>query len=61
MFSGQRDNLTKLIKKYEEYVRLYKVFNNGSTKGMTTFDVFYWRFTYHIKYQDAQRNPAMRN
>lgn len=50
-----RKNLQKLIKKYTEYLKLYKDLNNGSIKGCTPFNVFYWRFTYYIKYEDPSR------
>lgn len=53
MFDGDSKNYNLLKKKYLEYVDLYKFFNNGSTKGVTTFSEFYWRFNYYLPYQDA--------
>lgn len=52
MLTGNSENYKKLQKKYDEYVELYKFFNNNSTEGITTFAVFYWRFTYYVQYSD---------
>ena len=51
-----RQNYAKVKKNYLEYIEIYKRFNNGSTEGITTFDVFYWRFTYVIAYEDTDLN-----
>jgi hypothetical protein len=55
MVETTRKNFDKLLKKYFEYVTLYKQFNNGSAVGVTPFCRFYWRFTYYVKYEDPQR------
>ncbi len=60
MYDTNRENFDKLLKKYYEYLQLYKVFNNGSIKGATSFEAFYWRFTYSIRYEDPQRVMALR-
>ena len=39
-----------LEKKYKEYLNLYRMVNNGSIKGATTFEEFYWNQTYYSKY-----------
>lgn len=53
-YENQRVLFDKLLKKYREYLNLYKIFNNGSLKGATTFDQFYWRMTYLSRYQDRK-------
>ncbi|MGE0171678.1 MAG: hypothetical protein AB7T49_02785 [Oligoflexales bacterium] len=52
-----REHFDKLIKKYHAYLELYKQLNEGSVKGCTPFEVFYWRFTYLLKYEDTTKNP----
>lgn len=54
-YENQRVVFDVILRKYWEYVALYKMLNNGSTAGVTGFDDFYWRMTYLAKYQD-QRN-----
>lgn len=53
-YENQRVNFDNVVKKYMEYLRLYKLINNGSVEGITTFDLFYWRMTYYSKYQDRK-------
>lgn len=60
-YETNRENFDKIVKKYKDYVALYKYFNNGSVKGITPFEVFYWRFTYLMRYEDPQRVMALRN
>jgi len=52
MFDGDAKNYNILKGKYAEYVELYTFFNNGSSKGVTPFSEFYWRFNYYLPYQD---------
>lgn len=52
-FETSREYLEKIIAKYEGYVSLYKAINHGSLEGVTPFDVFYRRMTYHAKYADV--------
>lgn len=60
IYDTNRENFDKLLKKYKEYLQLYKSFNNGSAQGATPFEAFYWRFTYSIRYEDPQRVMALR-
>jgi hypothetical protein len=39
-----------LEKKNKDYLFLYKMVNNGSLKGATTFEDFYWHYTYYSRY-----------
>lgn len=59
-YETNRENYDRIVKKYKEYVALYKKFNHGSAKGCTPFTVFYWRFTFLMKYEDPQRALALR-
>lgn len=52
-FETSRAYLDKIIAKYEGYVSLYKMVNNGSIEGVTPFNVFYRRLTYDAKYADV--------
>ena len=52
MFDGDKKEYKKIVKKYNDYLALYAVFNKGSTAGATPFEEFYWRFSYIIKYDD---------
>jgi hypothetical protein len=55
MMEVTREHFDKLLKKYYDYVELYRFFNNGSLRGVTPFDEFYWRMTYNVKYQDISK------
>ncbi len=50
----QRTVFNKLLKQYLEYVELYKVFNNGSPKGVTPFADYYWLHMYHYHYNNPK-------
>ncbi len=50
-YEQRRENFNKVLEAYLDYVSLYKLFNKGSTKGVTSFEAFYWRMTF-------RRNPA---
>lgn len=52
-YNNQREIFEKLLKKYFEYVKLYKEFC-GSTKGVTPFEDFYWRYTYYSHYSNPE-------
>lgn len=59
-YDNQRVVFDQLTKKYREYVALYRIFNNGSVDGITSFGDFYWQMSYFSKY-DARRtfsNPG---
>jgi hypothetical protein len=45
----------RILKKYLEYVALYKAIGDGSTEGITPFEEFYWRYTYHSLYSDMSK------
>ncbi len=44
-YEQRRENFNKILESYLDYVALYKLFNKGSTKGVTPFNIFYWRMT----------------
>ena len=52
-YESTRHNFNKLLESYKNYVALYKLFNNGSTRGVTPFGVFYMRFTYYVRYEST--------
>lgn len=53
-YENQRVNFDILVKKYKDYIALYRKLNNGSIEGLTTFDDFYWRMVYWSKYADRR-------
>lgn len=53
-YENQRVIFDTIARRYKEYVKLYRLFNNGSIEGLCTFDKFYWRMTYYSKYQDRR-------
>ena len=53
-YENQRVVFDTIAKRYKDYIALYRLFNNGSVEGLTTFDDFYWRMTYYCKYQDRR-------
>ena len=59
MFDSSRVHLDKIIKKHNEYLRLYRFFNDDSYEGATTFQEFYWRHTYYSKYEDPDKMSSM--
>ena len=61
MYEVNRDNFNKIIKKYEEYVELYTLVNGGSREGLTPFSTFYWRYTFHVRYQDNKLANSVGN
>jgi hypothetical protein len=54
-YENQRVHFDLIVKKYKDYIALYRLFNNGSVQGITTFGDFYWRMTYLSKYQDGKQ------
>jgi hypothetical protein len=52
MFDGEKKEYKKIVKRYNDYISLYAMCNQGSTAGATPFEEFYWRFSYIIKYDD---------
>ncbi len=53
-YENQRVVFVKIEKAYKGYLELYKLINNGSLEGATSFDIFYWRMVYYSKYHDRQ-------
>jgi hypothetical protein len=53
-YENQRVNFDVIVRKYHDYIALYRQFNNGSVQGLTPFDEFYWRMVYLSKYQDRK-------
>ncbi len=53
-YQNQREHFEKILKKYFEYVALYKIVNNGSLKGVADFGEFYMRYTYYTRYITAE-------
>jgi hypothetical protein len=53
-YENQRVIFNGILKKYLDYVNLYRVFNNGSIEGITPFHEFYWRFTYFSRYSNPR-------
>ncbi len=53
-YETSRNNFNKILESYLNYVSLYKLLNNGSIKGVTPFPVFYWRFTYYVRYENGE-------
>ncbi len=53
LYSSSRVQFTKITESYKNYVALYRLFNNGSVEGVTSFSDFYWRMTYYVRYGDG--------
>jgi hypothetical protein len=53
-YENQRVIFDSIVRRYKEYIALYRSLNNGSVEGLTTFDEFYWRMIYFSKYQDRK-------
>ncbi len=51
-YENQRVEFNKILKKYDEYLGLYRFFNNGSDEGATPFDQFYMMHIYVSVYAD---------
>jgi hypothetical protein len=51
-YENQRIHFDATLKRYLEYVELYKLLNNGSREGVTPFADFYWRMNYYTRYED---------
>ena len=59
LYENRRIVFELVLKKYKEYMDLYKAINNGSIAGATPFDQFYWDYTYYSKYS-SQNGPGQR-
>ena len=52
-YENQRVHFDEVLKKYLDYVELYKLLN-GAVEGVTPFSEYYWRLTYLSKYEDPE-------
>jgi hypothetical protein len=53
-YENQRVVFDTIVRRYKEYIDLYRSLNEGSVEGLTPFDEFYWRMVYFSKYQDRK-------
>jgi hypothetical protein len=53
-YENKRVVFAIIEKKYKEYIALYRLVNNGSAEGITSFDDFYWHYTYYSKYSGGR-------
>jgi hypothetical protein len=53
LYETQRVNFSRIVKKYNEYLSLYKFVNRGSTEGASGFAEFYWRTVYFSRYGEG--------
>lgn len=49
-YENRRGQFDKILKKYMDYLAIYKEINHGSLQGASTFEEFYWRETYYSRY-----------
>lgn len=54
IYENRRILFEGILKKYNDYLDLYRSFNNGSIVGATPFDQFYWDYTYYSKFSLPQ-------
>ena len=57
-YENKRVVFAVIEKKYKDYVALYRMVNNGSVAGLTTFDEFYWHYTYYAKYANGRTSDT---
>lgn len=57
-YESKRVIFNEITKKYKEYIELYKYVNNGSVDGLTSFDDFYWNYTYYSRYATNRVNES---
>ena len=53
-YGTSRQHFNKVLEAYLNYVALYKLFNGGKVQGVTPFNVFYWRMTYYVRYENSE-------
>ena len=51
---SKNTNYNKIRETYLRYLESYKLLNNGSTKGVTPFKVFYMNSSYEQRYFDLR-------
>jgi hypothetical protein len=54
IYENRRILFDLILKKYKDYLDLYKSINNGSIVGATPFDQFYWDYTYYSKFSSPR-------
>jgi hypothetical protein len=59
LYENRRTNFETVVKKYKEYLELYKSINHGSLAGATTFEDFYWDYTYYSKHSSPKSGPRL--
>lgn len=58
LYENRRILFEIITTKYKEYVELYKAVNKGSIKGVTSFEEFYWNYTYYSKYAGGRAGES---
>ena len=53
-YENRRIVFNVILKKYKDYLELYRAVNNGSIKGVTPFQDFYWHYTYYSRYNNGR-------
>jgi hypothetical protein len=57
-YENKRAIFNVILKKYKDYLELYRAVNNGSIQGVTSFQDFYWHYTYYSKYANGRVNEG---
>ena len=57
-YENRRVIFNGILKKYKEYLDLYRAVNNGSIAGVTSFQDFYWHYTYYSRYSSGRHSDA---
>jgi hypothetical protein len=53
-YENKRIVFNIILKRYKEYLELYRAVNNGSIAGVTPFEDFYWHYTYYSRYANGK-------
>lgn len=53
-YENKRVIFNLILKRYKEYLELYRAVNNGSIQGVTCFQDFYWHYTYYSRYSNGR-------
>ena len=57
-YENKRVIFNIILKRYREYLELYRAVNNNSIAGVTPFEDFYWHYTYYSRYSNGRVNEA---
>jgi hypothetical protein len=57
-YENKRVIFNVILKRYKEYQDLYRAVNNGSIHGVTSFQDFYWHYTYYSRYNAGRVSEA---